>query len=505
MEKQSARHLGKSAHQVNSRLQPRAFAPQSTSVSQPAPNLRSHSLASLSIQPKLTIGEPDDKYEQEADRIATQVVDQINTPVVQSQLPVQRREEEEELQAKLEIAAIQRQEEEELQTSRETGEPQEASAALASAIDSARDRGQSLDAGLQRSMGQAMGADFSRVRIHADARADQMNRSIQAKAFTTGQDVFFRQGMYEPGTRSGQELIAHELTHVVQQNSGTRSNIQTFREKNSSDQANQAFDPPIKQMSLENIENVIIRIEHDEIEIDDEEIDAFLERLDELEATYLVESMAEVLPNLKWGQSTMTGLPSTKKNAEQYDASMEEALKKSGKSKDMAVARVEKSSTPLARWLYADGPEPSVVNCWESVLLAAFRIGMIDKKYIKSALVHKGGRPRYVDVMMKNKTKAVTRPANKQPRELYAVLDAIPAGMVVAFGEVPGHVALSTGKRVPIQNEAVRTEIGAAEGNEILELDGGAAGLGTVEEAMARNRSEYSAVVTWGALPRNLS
>jgi hypothetical protein len=55
------------------------------------------------------------------------------------------------------------------------------------------------------------------VRI-LDGRADQLNQSIQARAFTVGQDVFFRQGLYQPRIRAGQELIAHELTHVVQQN-----------------------------------------------------------------------------------------------------------------------------------------------------------------------------------------------------------------------------------------------------------------------------------------------
>ncbi len=64
---------------------------------------------------------------------------------------------------------------------------------------------------------QAFGADFSGVRVHTDAQAHQLNQSIQAKAFTTGQDVFVRQGAYEPGSRGGQELLAHELTHVVQQ------------------------------------------------------------------------------------------------------------------------------------------------------------------------------------------------------------------------------------------------------------------------------------------------
>ncbi len=165
------------------------------------------------IQAKLTIGEPGDKYEQEADRAASQVVQHINAsvPVMSSEgQSVQRTEapEEEEIQAKPENTSLQRM---------EVVAGGEASTDLDTAINSARGSGQSLDAGLQRTMGQAMGADFSGVKVHTDAQSDQLNQSIQAKAFTTGQDVFFRQGAYDPGSRGGKELIAHELTHVVQQ------------------------------------------------------------------------------------------------------------------------------------------------------------------------------------------------------------------------------------------------------------------------------------------------
>jgi hypothetical protein len=182
----------------------------------------------LPIQTKLTIGEPGDKYEQEADRVASQVVEQINAPVSAQSTQgesLQRQEEpEEELQAKPEITTLQRMEEkpEELQAKstlqrQEAIAVREASGNLESQINRARGSGQALDAGLQEQMGQAMGADFSGVRVHTDTQSDQLNQSIQAKAFTTGQDVFFRQGAYEPGSRGGQELIAHELTHVVQQ------------------------------------------------------------------------------------------------------------------------------------------------------------------------------------------------------------------------------------------------------------------------------------------------
>jgi hypothetical protein len=66
-------------------------------------------------------------------------------------------------------------------------------------------------------MERAFEADFSGVKVHTDTEADIMNRQLNARAFTTGQDIFFREGEYSPSSGSGQKLIAHELTHVVQQ------------------------------------------------------------------------------------------------------------------------------------------------------------------------------------------------------------------------------------------------------------------------------------------------
>jgi hypothetical protein len=86
------------------------------------------------------------------------------------------------------------------------------------AIESSRGGGQSLDRGVQAQMGQALNTDLSGVRVHTDAGADGLNQSLSAKAFTTGSDIYFRQGEYNPGSSSGRELLAHELTHVVQQN-----------------------------------------------------------------------------------------------------------------------------------------------------------------------------------------------------------------------------------------------------------------------------------------------
>jgi hypothetical protein len=87
-------------------------------------------------------------------------------------------------------------------------------------INSQRGSGQPLDVGVQQHMQEAIGYDFSGVRVHTSGEASSLSQSLQAKAFTTGQDVFFNQGAYQPNTSSGQELIAHELTHVAQQGSG---------------------------------------------------------------------------------------------------------------------------------------------------------------------------------------------------------------------------------------------------------------------------------------------
>jgi hypothetical protein len=98
----------------------------------------------------------------------------------------------------------------------ETGDG-EVAPEVESAIESARRGGQALDSSVRLQMESAFGADFSSVRVHTDAKAHSLNEAVNAVAFTTGTDIFFRNGAYHPGSSSGHELLAHELTHVVQQ------------------------------------------------------------------------------------------------------------------------------------------------------------------------------------------------------------------------------------------------------------------------------------------------
>ncbi len=164
------------------------------------------------IQPKLTVTPAGDQYEQEADRVAAEVMRRINAPVAPGH-PGPREE--------TRGALVQR---------KTSGAGTPVAPDLAAAIQNARGGGAPLAQGVRAPMEQAFGRSFGDVRVHADAKADVFNRVVSARAFTIGRDIFFRRGEYSPGG-GGRELIAHELTHVVQQNGGARRSQMPIQRK----------------------------------------------------------------------------------------------------------------------------------------------------------------------------------------------------------------------------------------------------------------------------------
>lgn len=158
------------------------------------------------VQAKLTVNEPGDALEQEADAMADQVMRKAATPDVTGQAD----------------ASVQRKcahcEEEEKQVQRKaTGDGGLISPQLAAKLSASRGGGAPLPGGTRQFMENAFGADFSNVSIHAGSEAADMSRQIQAKAFTHGSDIYFNEGHYNPGSDTGKHLLAHELTHVIQQ------------------------------------------------------------------------------------------------------------------------------------------------------------------------------------------------------------------------------------------------------------------------------------------------
>ncbi len=209
------------------------------------------------LQAKLTLGQPSDKYEQEADRVADAVMrmgkpqvqrqdepeeeeeevqakplaDQI-TPLVQSQTNLKDDEEEEEgpVQAKL-LTNAQVQREDELKEEEEEvinakaahGQTPDLTPGLETRINTMRSSGgRPLDPATQAFMESRFGYDFNRVRVHTGSRDAETARALNARAFTVDWDVAFSAGQYAPRTIEGKKLLAHELAHVAQQVGGVR-------------------------------------------------------------------------------------------------------------------------------------------------------------------------------------------------------------------------------------------------------------------------------------------
>jgi hypothetical protein len=168
------------------------------------------------VQTKLKVGAPNDAYEQEADRVADRVMGlpEPAVDVAPAPLGVQR------ACAACEEEAVRRQpleEEEEVQAKGSGGPTPEIGPGLQSRIKGLRGGGEPLAPAARAFFEPRFGADFGQVRIHADGSAAALAQSINARAFTFGRNVAFGAGEYQPETSEGRHLIAHELTHVVQQ------------------------------------------------------------------------------------------------------------------------------------------------------------------------------------------------------------------------------------------------------------------------------------------------
>jgi Domain of unknown function (DUF4157) len=155
------------------------------------------------LQTKLSIGRAGDKYEQEADRVADQVMRMSgNTAASNQPSAVSQRK------------SIQTKHAPSPHAGEGWGEGDSASPIVYHVLHSS---GESLDPGTRTFMESRFGHDFSQVRVHRDAKAAESARAVNALAYTVGEDVVFGTGQYAPGSSTGQRLLAHELTHVVQQ------------------------------------------------------------------------------------------------------------------------------------------------------------------------------------------------------------------------------------------------------------------------------------------------
>jgi peptidoglycan hydrolase-like protein with peptidoglycan-binding domain len=169
------------------------------------------------IQGKLKINAPGDVYEQEADRAAELVMRSTQAPLASLPIPLLK------IQRKCAACANGRElcpecaEEDRLQTKEAPARTPKVAPAMESVIESIKGEGQPLPGSMRAFMEPRFGYNFSKVRVHTGAYAAESAREINALAYTVGPDIVFATGQYAPGTASGRLLLAHELTHVIQQ------------------------------------------------------------------------------------------------------------------------------------------------------------------------------------------------------------------------------------------------------------------------------------------------
>ncbi|SHN01300.1 DUF4157 domain-containing protein [Mucilaginibacter sp. OK098] len=171
-------------------------------------NIAVHPPKLPTIQPKLTVNSPGDKYEQEAEVVSEKIV-QMNhysplqknhshTPVVQRKCASCEEEEQGGLQRKESGSSV--------------------PFVSANVSETLKSPGHSIDTDTQSFMESRFGYDFSKVKIHTDSQANQSAMDLGAFAYTYQNDIVFGQGQYRPDTGGGKKLLAHELTHTLQQN-----------------------------------------------------------------------------------------------------------------------------------------------------------------------------------------------------------------------------------------------------------------------------------------------
>ena len=215
----------------------RRTAPSTTSIGLPAAAAHRAQIRQIleapCVQAKLTIGSPNDKYEQEADRVAEQV---MRMPEPKLHRQPDNEEEKEMLQTKPLVDQItplvQRQEEppedeeEELvQAKSVPDQTPEVVPTLESKINRLEFGGHPLDLATRSYFEPRFGTDFSHVRVHSDSTAADAAKSINARAFTLGNHVVMAAGEYQPRSQSGRRLLGHELVHSIQSGNQIRRSL----------------------------------------------------------------------------------------------------------------------------------------------------------------------------------------------------------------------------------------------------------------------------------------
>jgi len=290
-------------------------------------------------------------------------------------------------------------------------------------------------------MGETMGYDFSELRVHTGPESDELNHRLSARAFTIGSDIFFRQGEYNPGSSSGRELVAHEMTHVVQQSSGRVSGdvggmtvmpVGDAFEQEADIAVRNVWSQPSTNGATGNSGIAVSRR------------GGAIELLAKSAVAQVDNERNAHPPTNVIGRGCHGGVGGAGQRAGAVQRSAAEKMRGQSWKHDGPIIWTTgiwpPAGTPTSleqkkefgQWLFKNKPEPTSMNCWEAVVFAHFKDGK-DKDWVKGQV---SGSPKPA---LLNSLQAT----GKTAAEVEEV--SIAEDTVIAFGE-GDHVVLATGK-----------------------------------------------------------
>ncbi len=503
-------------------IAPHAYGIRSLDRALPGAALKSNS--GLTIQAKFNVTAAGDPTEKEADQIAEKVIAQIDRP---------------------EVAPFRFDGSKQSDSARISPKPlapvgfagEEAPPEVAASIKQAKGGSSGLDRSVRSQMNRAFGTDFSDVRIHTDRVADSLNRDLHANAFTTGQDIFFRQGQYDPKSRTGQKLIAHELTHVVQQGAegaktvsrtspqaAVQRNIRLQQEKKSTGKSKKK-----KVTKAYTVEQVMEKLARG-YKITEENFPGLTDELQSLsdsDATFQSTDLRYDFNQLVKYLRARLWIPPREPDAA---ASLDEDdhpeqlltgmldLQQSG----LKYTKPRSSFTTQTDFWQIPEVAPYIMNCWQTVLLAAYRQGLISHRTFvladKAVTIDAGSSNVMSEAIYQtcgdNKIEWKRSDPDEVENALRALTAArIPAGWVIVVGREGQHVGVSTGNTRAAQDEDTLDKMGmmAEYGHEWIEnntrsgrgLPVSDLRVSTLEDSITH--FDGAGGVYWAPLPREFS
>jgi hypothetical protein len=219
---------------------------------------------STGAQPKLEIGGQHDPEEAQAEETASRVVQGGHSepapisPGVSSRASLHRKAAFESEEAAAPNEKVQAK-------GSPNAEPATASPSLEAQLHSSKGGGMALPPSTKHSMESAFGHDFSGVKLHNNSSAAAMNNELGAQAFTHGNDIYFNDGKYNPEATEGKHLLAHELTHTLQQTGGVNKKIQRSNKKPKDTTEESELDLAGKKIKLKDLQLPQLKGRNDKI------------------------------------------------------------------------------------------------------------------------------------------------------------------------------------------------------------------------------------------------